>query len=219
MTDQPHDFAADLPRLFAAMDRRVTPLRAAADPAAARRTWLADRAQALLDGGFGPAEVDPVRVDNPTATPAIDHARRFLDQRRLGILVLLGGTGCGKTTAGAFVAREKGGSRPGRIRATALERAGRYDREAALWVQSRTLLVVDDLGVEFKDGKGAFLSLLDELIDVAHANRRRIVLTANLTPAQLADRVEDRIWSRLSQSALIAQCGSTDLRVEGRRAG
>ena len=96
MTDQPHDFAADLPRLFAAMDRRVTPLRAAADPAAARRTWLADRAQALLDGGFGPAEVDPVRVDNPSATPA----------SKAG-LASQGAPGAGAPAAGAAV-RESG---------------------------------------------------------------------------------------------------------------
>lgn len=218
MTTTP-DYTAELERLHALCDRRVVPLEPKRDPAEARRVWLADRAQALLEGDFPPRCVDPVRADVPAiATPAMGWARKFLAQSRLSILVLLGGTGAGKTTAGAFVAREVGGSRPGLIRATALERAGRYDRERADWIESRTLLVVDDLGVEFKDGKGAFLSLLDELMDVAYGHNRRIVLSANLDQQGLADRVEDRIWSRISESALIGACGDLDLRVEGRTA-
>lgn len=217
---EPHDFAADLARLHALCDGRVTSIEPKPDPTAARRVWLADRAQALLDGRYPPRIVDEVRAEQPRiATPAIAHARRFLGQSDLPILVLLGGTGSGKTTAAALVAREVGGPRPGHIRSSALERAGRYDREVAIWVESRTFLAVDDLGVEFKDGKGAFLSILDELLDVAYGHRRRFVLTANLTAASLADRVEGRIWSRIEESALIANCGDVDLRAGLRRAG
>lgn len=184
------------------------------DPAAIRRRCLGDRAQALLDGRFPARIVDDVRADRLTTTPALAHARAFRvspvgDQH---ILVLLGGTGTGKTTAAAWLASEVGGSRPGLVRSSALERAGRYDHELAEWVSSRTLLVVDDLGVEYQDSKGAFRSVLDELIDVAYGARRRLVVTSNLDAAGVADRVGDRIWSRLCAAAKLANCGVRDLR-------
>lgn len=216
-TDDP-DYTAAAERLLAIAAARVAPTAPKTDPIAARRVWLGDRAQALLDGGYPPVIVDELRSDRLIATDALDHARRFAAAPAATILVLHGGTGAGKTTAGAWLARELGGSRPGLIRSTALERAGRYDHDHGAWVASRTFLTIDDLGVEYMDGKGAFLSLLDELIDIAYGHRRRIVITTNMDQQGISDRVGDRVWSRIVEVATIAGCGNVDLR-HARRAG
>lgn len=224
MTDQP-DTAADmfgpdaLARLLAkAAARNERDARAkAAIPAQAtddRARWLSDRHMALLAGKFPALAIDRAKRDDFRPTVAMAKAREFATSGR-PILVLLGGVGTGKTNAATWLAREIGGARPGLVRSTALERRGRYDRDHDEWVSSRTFLVVDDLGVEFLDGKGAFLSLLDELVDVAIGDGRRLMLTANLSRQDLADRVQARIWSRVCESGMVADCGRDDLRRGG----
>lgn len=207
-----HDFDAIAQRLIAAcpVERPEPP-----KPSLSRAAWLADRAEILRAGRWGLDAIDPIRADRLREVPALAHARRFRDVPAgdpRSILLLLGGTGAGKTTATAWLAAEVGGSRPGLVRAGELERAGRYDRELAGWILDRTLLVVDDLGVEYQDSKGAFRSLLDELIDVAYSHRRKMVITSNLDEQGIADRVGARIWSRFAVSAEIAHCGGVDLR-------
>ena len=207
-----HDLNAIAQRLIAACP---VELPEPPKPTLNRATWLADRAEVLRVGRWGIDAIDPVRADRLRDVPALAHVRRFRDDPPGGpksILLLLGGVGAGKTTATAWLAAEVGGSRPGLVRAGELERAGRYDRELAAWIQDRTLLVVDDLGVEYQDSKGAFRSLLDELIDVAYAHRRKMVITSNLDEQGIADRVGSRIWSRFAVSAEIAHCGGVDLR-------
>ena len=176
---------------------------------------LENRLEVLRDGNFPERAIDRCRADDPGDTPALHQTRQFALQRDRTVLVLLGGTGCGKTTAATWAAREVGGGRPGFIRAETLERRGRYDHECASWVERRSLLVVDDLGVEYLDGKGAFASLLDGLVDDFYSNRRRLVITSNLDPAGLRARLTDRIWSRICEAATVASCGSVDLRRGG----
>jgi hypothetical protein len=204
-----------LARIFAAHERKLEagPLAPPPeDPAVTRRRWLADRAQALLAGRFGVREVDRVRSDELLATPALEHARAFLAQRERPVLVLLGGTGTGKTTAAAWVAREAGGARPGMLPATTMERRGRYDGDYSAWVDDRTMVALDDLGVEPIDGKGYFAALVDELVDAAYRNRRRLVITTNIDTATMRDRLGDRAASRMVEVAMLAQCGAVDLR-------
>jgi hypothetical protein len=43
------------------------------------------------------------------------------------------------------------------------------------------LVVLDDLGTEKRDEKGAFTSALSELINKVYSNRRRLIITCNLT--------------------------------------
>lgn len=216
MNNEPIDFDAIAESLMAQLPPSPPPPPPPPDDhASARRRWLADRAQVLLDGRFPTRVVETVRADRLAASPALAHARAFRDAP-VGvkhILVLLGGVGAGKTTAAAWLASEVGGSKPGLVRSGSLERAGRYDRDLDEWVTSRTMLVIDDLGVEFQDSKGAYRSILDELIDIAYGARRRLVLTTNLDAAGVADRVGDRIWSRFCASAQLADCGNHDLRV------
>ena len=187
-------------------------------------------------------------------TPAMKNSRAFLyaaerarlaaDQRRLGerdddqdasepprILLLGGGTGGGKTTATAWLALKSRDLMPGFIRASELERRGRYDKDLRGWIPERTSLVIDDLGAEVLDGKGVFRSFLDELVDDFYGSKRRLIFTTNLQPKiddryraacaaegrepepQISERYGDRVRSRIIQIGHWAECGNTDLRT------
>lgn len=185
-------------------------------PAESREAFLADRAKALLAGDFGHREVEACRSDDLAVyTPAIEHARAFVAQQQHTILILLGGPGSGKTTAATWIAREIGGRSPGMIDSTELERRGRYDHTLGDWLAERTFTVIDDFGVEPMDGKGYFRALVDGIANRAYKHRRRLVITANIAPAELKERLGDRIWSRVCEAAGpsgIAECGNDDLR-------
>jgi DNA replication protein DnaC len=165
-----------------------------------------------------------------TDTSALAKVKRFVtDERRA--LVLAGGVGSTKTTAATWFALEHGGSSPGFIRASELEARGRYDQHAAKghdlrgWIRERSMLVIDDLGAEYMDGKSVFRSLLDEVIDVLYGDRKRLIITTNLHAAkskdekkarheepQFAERYGERISSRLHEIGRWGDCGSVDLR-------
>jgi hypothetical protein len=190
-------------------------------------------------------------------TPALKHSRQFLhaaelariayDARRLGerddeppppdpksIFILGGGTGGGKTTTAAWLVLKGTDPMPGFIRASELERRGRYDDELKKWVPERTSLVIDDLGAEVLDGKGVFKSFLDEIFDDFYSSGRRLIITTNLLPRitdamraeaekqktepelQFRERYGDRVRSRFVQAGQWAECGNKDLR-EGAR--
>lgn len=186
------------------------------DPKAEHRRWLGDRIAVLREGEFPPRLVDRIEIGSEPetllkGTPALNHGQRFEDADKT-ILVLSGGTGSGKTLSASHVAMNIGGSRPGFVRSTRFERLGRYDKDMQAWLDSRTMLVLDDVGVEFLDSKGAYLSLLDELIDVAWGRKSRIVMTTNLDPKAFAERVGRRVWSRIADVGIVARCGDVDLR-------
>ena len=158
--------------------------------------------------GAPPVDVKPAdRID----TDAMKAARRFVEGDRT-ILVLLGGTGTGKTTAAAWAAYALNGRAPTFLRAVDLERAGRYDTELQKKVSAADVLVLDDLGVEFFDQKGNFASLVDAVVDEFYADRRRLIVTSNLSATDLLARYGQRVTSRLSEVGVIEACGSKDLR-------
>jgi hypothetical protein len=152
------------------------------------------------------------------------------------VLLLGGGTGVGKTIAATWVALKSDDPMPGFIRASELERRGRYDKDLRGWIPERTSLVIDDLGAELLDGKGVFRSFLDEVVDQFYSSKRRLIITTNLEPRiteayqasctaegrepepQFRERYGDRVRSRVIQIGMWAQCGNSDLRVPTRPA-
>lgn len=200
-----------------AVARRQLAEREAADRAEQRRK-LATELRDPATGKF-PTKLVDAALTPTVETTAMQSARKYLAGPKLAI-VLAGGTGTGKSTAAAWVALEAGGSSPGFIRASTLERRGRYSKTLDAWIETRSMLVIDDLGDEVLDGKGVFRSLLDELIDTFYGYRRRLVITTNLR--QRKDRVDDepqfteryggRIASRFAEVGLWADCGARDLR-------
>jgi DNA replication protein DnaC len=213
---------------WAEMDQRCKTLDAQR-AVAAELDRMRKRAEDLVKrGGFPRVCVDAAL--NPTIeTPAIGFARRFphLPSR---ILVLSGGTGAGKTTAACWLALKGHDHTPGFIRASELERRGRYDKKLDEWLRDISSLVIDDLGVEVLDSKRVFASLLDEIVDSFYNRRRTLILTTNLLPRvddetaaeakrrgedpppQFVERYGERVRSRVRQVGQWADCGMYDLR-------
>jgi DNA replication protein DnaC len=176
------------------------------------------RAVELQESGFPERFVSAAlgQLDDTTAMKAVG-TFVYLPNK---LLVLSGGTGVGKTTAVTWVALMGQDPRPGFLRVNELERRGRYDKKLDEWLKEKTSLVIDDVGAEFLDGKGAFRSLMDEIVDAFYANRRMLAMTTNLRPKrdaadeqeQFLERYGERVWSRLYQSGLWVNCGNRDLR-------
>ncbi len=181
---------------------------------------LLQRAGELRDNGFPELFVTAALGDLEDTT-AMKAARTFKYMPKR-MIAFGGGVGCGKTTAATYIALKGEDPRPGFVRVSELERRGRYDRDFDDWLSSKTSLVVDDLGSEYMDGKGAFRSLMDHVVDMFYADRRTLVMTTNLRPRKTVDTDEDqlyerygeRVWSRLNQSGLWVDCGTRDLRKE-----
>lgn len=208
-------------------DRKIDEINAR-NAADAERARMLERAGELRDNGF-PDMFVTAALGELADTLAVKHARLFvgamiqLPRRRT--LVLAGGVGAGKTTAATWALLKGQDPRPGFLRASELERRGRYDKHLDEWLKDKTSLVIDDIGAESLDGKGVFVSLLDEVVDIFYSNRRTLVMTTNLRPRkenaddkdedpQFKERYGERVWSRLSQVAEWGDCGTRDLRRE-----
>lgn len=128
------------------------------------------------------------------------------------LTILAGGPGCGKTVAAVWWLMEA--MRPlvdGHWGVTAapnvaqfidaahLARWSRYDEEAMDKLLKCDRLVIDDLGNEYMDEKGAFLSVLNEVVINRYDNMRPTVLTTNLPMAKFRARYGDRIVDRLNE--------------------
>jgi DNA replication protein DnaC len=145
--------------------------------------------------------------------------------RERPILVLAGGTGCGKTCAAIEHLLTCAGPTPlrsqcesaGFITAVELGRLWprfRDDRDRLLAIERVSALVVDDVGME----EDSLTAKLDHLIYQRAGNRRPTVITANMTAEEFRVRYDERVWSRLAQSGNFHGLeDEVDLRIQQRR--
>lgn len=70
-------------------------------------------------------------------------------------------------------------------------------------------LVIDDLGVEYTDERGAFLSKLDYLLDSRYSEERPTIITTNLDLASFSRRYTERVVDRIRE-------GGSFRRIEGK---
>ena len=149
------------------------------------------------------------------------------------LLVLAGGVGCGKTVAAVERCREfifkpahwntydadKYETEP-RFKAdlpvwttaSELARVDHYSEPTVRRYMDAPLLVVDDLGAEFSDGKGFFTALLDEVIDARYASKRATIFTTNADSTTFTARYGQRIIDRLREAGRFINCGNVSLR-------
>ncbi len=179
-----------------------------------------DRLAELEAGGFPRRALDAYRHG---VAPA-DAISKLAEAtgRTIGIVVISGPPGIGKTVAATWLAARR--REPWQfVRASALLAASRYDRAARDRLYS-TALVVDDIGAEYADPKGSFAADLDELLDVFYGSMRPLVITTNIlsvakgpdgkTVYPFVERYGERIADRLRE------CGRwISLTGESRRRG
>lgn len=115
------------------------------------------------------------------------------------LLVLAGGTGCGKSLAAAWMLmRRKGGRFMPAVDVANLRPLKRAaDREKLDELRDMAaILVIDDLGTEPIDDD--WRSQLDVLLDQRSGNRRLTVITTNLAGSDFHNEYGVRIWSRIN---------------------
>lgn len=86
--------------------------------------------------------------------------------------------------------------------------------DEALWDKAATVavLVIDDLGREYADQHGRWISELDLLIDDRHEAKLRTIITSNLNGAEFKERYGERIADRIRQDGRIVVCAGESLR-------
>lgn len=148
------------------------------------------------------------------------------------ILVLTGHVGVGKTTAAAWwICQPQEKHRYIRTRpllflpAARIARWPKYDSDAKAPMPPAVkdlfhaeALVVDDLGVEYDDKSGSFLSFFDELIDCRYAGRLPTIITSNVPPTSSDPKrptLEKRYGRRFTDRVVIVGAEGDSLRKRG----
>jgi len=168
-------------------------------------------------------EIISARLDN-------SEAFRAVSDDSLGVLVLSGQPGCGKTVAACHwlsipIQRDDGERYSGTTLGTPLglhhplfvtaARLARWDRYDARQMDRLLLadrLVLDDLGSEYADAKGNFNAILDELVSDRHANKRPMIMSTNLDAAAFKERYDERIADRIREAGKFVSLGGTSMR-------
>ena len=195
-----------------------------------RKLWMAEyrdkcAAAARLDGCVSPGSVLQklskagvpanliFRVQNPNATPALEAARKWFDERPTQALTLSGSTGAGKSFSAAWACYRWGLKYPWNagatgssawplvwVRAWDISRVENWNDNHAMEILERaskaSFLVVDDIGKESTKGGATALS---DLLCCRLDNNRTTIITTNqsgsifktLYGQHLADRVKN----------------------------
>jgi DNA replication protein DnaC len=144
-------------------------------------------------------------------TEAVAVLRDFQKRTAGGAVVVLSGKpGCGKTTAAAWFVSE-GAPKPHPYRTWRPEEHPRFLSAGKLlrldmykqadWdsLEHCSVLVLDDLGTEFKDIPGAFMTKFYDLLNSRYAGCGWTVITTNLSRQDFAKRYDARIEDRLRE--------------------
>lgn len=153
----------------------------------------------------------PKRVRNALAKfeekPLVDAVRRWIAEgEESWCMVLSSNPGTGKSTAAGWWLSQvaKGVSHsPNASRrwwpATEVAALDFYGDDYKRLCECASL-VLDDLGTEYSDQKGALQSKLDRLFDSRYREYRKTIVTANVDAAVFRERYGSRIYDRLCDS-------------------
>ena len=209
----------ELVQLEERMREEASRSAAEASAAAAAAKVLADVPRVLATVLAGPAETE--------STGAV---AEFDANKALWCLLLMGGVGCGKSTAvGAMVyaaaasaqrnpplrGDERRHMMPVWVRAVEASRLSGFgeDTEARLrgWRRAR-LLVVDDLGTELMTP--TWQQALEDVLDYRYQHSLRTVLPTNLTAAEFKARYGARIVDRIRQDGMVRELSAASMRTK-----
>jgi DNA replication protein DnaC len=162
------------------------------------------RIQAKVRAGLSPTEATGIIAEWESA-PA------------LWCLLLMGGVGCGKSTAaGAHIAKEarkKSRWTPIWVRAVEASRMSAFGQEAeerfGSW-RCASVLVVDDLGTELMTP--TWQQALDDILDYRYEHSLRTILPTNLRAADFKARYGERISDRIRQDGMVRELSGGSMR-------
>jgi DNA replication protein DnaC len=81
------------------------------------------------------------------------------------------------------------------------------------------LVVFDDLGTERRDDKAVFLSAFSRLLNTAYSQRRRLLITCNITPQVFKQVYGERELDRLREAGKWSTIGGESVRRYEREPG
>lgn len=151
----------------------------------------------------------------PIETEALTLARRMLTSTESILLVLSGGTGCGKSTSCACVLANAGGlwvhapdlARPDFKGDEETRRESLDDR-----MRAAKILVLDDVGIEHSPS-GYAASRICDVLEFREAHNRKTIVTTNLAGAEFKTKYGERLASRLNGDPIGWQhVGGKDMR-------
>lgn len=135
------------------------------------------------------------RADGGDDTRCMLEVHEWIGGKQL-FLVLSGPTGCGKTVAAcyALLMRERSG-----LFVYAGKLAQRSWYEEGIWreLETKDLLVIDDLGQEPLEKSGVTSAKIDTLLTIRDAEKRRTVITTNLASDEFSTRYGGRVLDRI----------------------
>lgn len=188
----------------AAWAERDAKIQAERDRAAAaeERTRLEKRAALFVADLDFPERAVACAVA-PDKTVPIDAALAWAPTTRKNILVLCGDQGIGKTVAACAIALRSSYQTWRYVRAHTFQATSKFDR-ARREDFTAGALILDDLGSEYADAKGSFLSDMDELVDFYYSRPSRpLIITTNVAAKHFPTRYRsERMMGRIRESAV-----------------
>lgn len=167
------------------------------------------------DHEFGGSPLPCAIPDGYSDTPCVALVRGWLDARKSSpkawkpILVILGGTGIGKTVAGAWAFTRYGGGTYTKSRQLTIAHRSMFGENEAAWrnMCRAGFAFLDDIGRESDEHS---IAATEDFIDERQG--RPTIITSNLTRADLLARYGGRVASRLAESGVIQWVKDRDRR-------
>lgn len=171
--------------------------------------------------GIGCPKVVVQAASSPEQTEALEALR---DEMNAGatITILSGGVGVGKSVASAdWLLRQWdqfGFCDAAWLHAHQLSRLASFEQhEEQGAIERVNFLVLDDIGIEYLDGKGFLSAMLDSIIYQRHGNRRPTVITTNLAAPDFKARYGERVADRVRECGSFVQVAGKSRRSKGDR--
>lgn len=190
-----------------------------------KREELNTKARRLVAAGVPVKDVRRVLAGSMEQTSPLGRLSSPESGERL-ILALSGPPGIGKTTAAAWWLLE-GHRRSSTdwvqttadrfVTAAELARWPRYDEGRMRDLSRARALVIDDLGVEYADKRGAFTSMVDEVINLRYGNELPTLITTNLPGAEFKARYGERLADRIREVGEFMELPGESLRRKARQ--
>ncbi len=163
----------------------------------------------MMKAGVPELFIASVADKAPLECEPIKYIREFLDSRD-GFRVLSGGKGTRKTGSACWALGQLDGG--AFVHSRDLTRLSIEQRDKWDAINQAPLVVLDDLGTERRDDKGAFNAAVSELIDRAYSSRRRLVLTCNLTKDTFKAVYGEREFDRMREVGKWSVIGGVSVR-------
>ncbi len=151
----------------------------------------------MMGAGVPVRFIEAVADKAPLDCEPLRYVRDFLDGRD-GFRVLSGGKGTRKTGSASWALGQLDGG--AFLEASAVTRLSIEQRPKWEAIIASPLVVLDDLGTERRDEKGAFVAALSEMINAIYSQRRRLIVTCNLTPKTFKETYGEREYDRLREA-------------------